>query len=74
MGYYKFVLQGGERHQRYEYATNFNLRPADHTGHAIVYYLEHPATLAQLRRNHHSNDFSIKITEVSEAEFRTAKW
>lgn len=74
MAFYKFVLTGGERYQRIEYATNFNLRPADHTGHAVVYYLEHVATLAQLRRNHYSSDFSIAITEVSQAEFRTAKW
>lgn len=72
MAYYKFILTGGDQFQRYEYASNFGMRPADHTGHAVVYYLEHPATLDQLRRNHHSSNFEIEITKVTKAEFRTA--
>lgn len=71
MPYYKFELLGGERGERYRYAMEFGLRPSDHTGHHIVFYKEHPATLAQLRKNHCSdaNDFKVVITEITKDEF-----
>lgn len=71
MSYYKFELIGGERHERNAYAEQYDLRPSDYTGHAVVFYKEHPATLEQLRRSHSSaaGNFKVKITKISKATF-----
>jgi len=71
MPYYKFELVGGERHERNSYAQEYELRASDYTGHAVVFYKQHPATLEQLKRNHSSGrqSFKIEITEITKAEF-----
>lgn len=71
MPYYKFELVGGERYERNLYAQEFDLRASDYTGHAVVFYKQHPATLEQLQRNHSSrpHSFKIEITEITKAEF-----
>ena len=71
MPYYKFELIGGERHERNAYAELHDLRPSDYTGHAVVFYKEHPATLEQLRRSHSStaSGFKVKVTKISKAIF-----
>lgn len=67
MPYYRFELIGGERYERNSYAQQFDLRPTDYTGHAVVFYKEHPATLEQLRRSHSSiaNGFRVEIRKIS---------
>jgi hypothetical protein len=67
MPFYQFELIGGERHERNAYAQEFDLRPVDYTGHAVVFHKEHPATLEQLRKSHSSTarGFKVKITELS---------
>jgi hypothetical protein len=73
MPYYRFELIGGERHERSAYAHEFDLRPADYTGHAVVFYKEHPATLEQLRRSHRStaHGFKVEIKKISKRLYQS---
>ncbi len=74
MPFYRFELIGGERHDRNAYAQQFDLRPADYTGHAVVFYKEHPATLEQLRRSHSStaNGSRVKIRKISKKAYQAS--
>lgn len=74
MAYYKIVLSGGERADRYKFAQDLGLRVSDRTGHNAVFYLDHPAAAHVIQKAYQSKaagSFEVEVDPITRDEFNT---